>query len=160
MNKDVSRKLIAIVSTSKKGTTEYTKQDFVNNLSFKRPLLPPDVVEEFLETAVDEGLLVKKNDSYAPNFSTSGIIVPLDFSVTKEELFAESSDRPLVDRLLDAASASGKMTKKEAISKSRAILEHLKFINFEIALMTVLTDEGIDIESFVHEFEKQYSRSE
>lgn len=154
MNKDLSRKLIAIVSSSKRGTSEFTSQDFISNLSFKRSLLPPDVVEEFLKKASEEGLLINKDNHYTPNFSTSGIIVPLDFSVTEEELFSESLERPLVDRLLEAASASGKLTKKEAISRSRAILDHLKLINFEIALMAILADEGIDIDGFLKELEK------
>lgn len=151
MNRDIARKLIAIVSSSKRGTTEFSPQDFITNLSYKRPIISPESVQKFLGKSVDEGLLVKKNDKYVPNFSTSGIIVPLDFSITDDDLFSESTEKPLVDRILEAASASGKLTKKEAISRARELLNHMKLINFEIALLSVLVDEGLDVSHFIKE---------
>lgn len=151
MNKDLSRKLIAIVASGKKSTQGYTEQDFVNNLSYKKNLLDPGTVKEFAEQAINEGLLVKKEKFLIPNFSTSGVIVPLDFSVTKEELFSESRERPLVDRLLEAISASGKMTKKDAISRAREVLKAVKYVQFEIALLSIMSDEGIDTKSYLEE---------
>lgn len=151
MNRDLARKLIAIVSSSKRGVSEYSSQDFITSLSYKRPIISPESVQKFLGKSVDEGLLVKKNDRYVPNFSTSGIIVPLDFNITDDELFSESTEKPLVDRILEAASASGKLTKKEAISRARDLLNHMKLINFEIALLSVLVDEGLDVSHFIKE---------
>ena len=151
MNKDFARKLVAIVSNSKKGAAAYTQQDFITALSFKKNLIDPETVKEFLETAVKEGILVKKDSAFVPNFSTSGIIVPLDFSVTRDQLFQESGDRPLVDRLLEAISASGKLTKKEAIARAREVLQPLKYISFETALLSVMSDEGIDIKEYLNE---------
>ena len=60
--------------------------------------------------------------------------------------------------MLDAISASGKMTKKEAISSSREIMEYMKLINFEIALMAVMSEEGIDISNFLKEYTVQYNK--
>ena len=128
MNKDMARKLVAQVSSTRKGSLSFTMQDFITSLSFKKNLLDPETVKDFVESAVKEGLLVKKDENYLPNFSTSGVIVPLDFSVNKEELFQVSTDRPLVDRLLEAVSASGKMTKIEAISRAREVLQPMKYI--------------------------------
>lgn len=151
MNKDLSRKLIAIVASSKKSSQGYTEQDFVNNLSYKKNLLDPDTVKEFTAQATNEGLLVKRENFLIPNFSTSGVIVPLDFSVTKDDLFSESKERPLVDRLLEAISASGKMTKKDAITRAREVLKSVKYVQFEIALISIMSDEGIETKSFLEE---------
>ncbi len=100
---------------------------------------------------------MKKDSAYVPNFSTSGIIVPLDFSVTRDQLFQESGDRPLVDRLLEAISASGKLTKKEAITRAREVLQPMKYISFETALLSVMSDEGIDIKEYLNEVGTRWS---
>lgn len=157
MNKDLGRKLIAIVASSRKGSSAFSQQDFITTLSFKKNLLDPETVKEFLASAVKEGLLVHRDTSYVPNFSTTGIIVPLDFTITREELFQESVERPLVDRLLEAISASGRLTKKEAISRAREILQSVKYINFELALLAVMSDEGIDIKDFLNEIAVRWS---
>lgn len=151
MNKDIARKLIAIVASEKKDSSQYKKQDFVTTLSFKRSLMDPESVEKFLSKCEDSGLLISKGSDLSPNFSTSGIVVPLDFSVDIDELFSDTVEKPLVDRLLDAASASGKMTKKEAMSRAKELLKNMHYINFEIALLSVIIDEGIEAEHFLEE---------
>lgn len=160
MNKDVARKLIAIVANSRKGSSYFSQQDFITSLSFKKNLLDPDSVKDFLSAAVKDGLLVQKDGTYVPNFSTSGIIVPLDFSVTRDELFRDSGERPLVDRLLEAVSASGKLTKKEAIARARDILQPMKYVNFEIALLAIMADEGMDIQEYLQELGQKWKNIE
>ncbi len=151
MNKDLARKLVAIVASEKRSSSQYGKQDFVTILSYKRSLMDPESVEEFISKSVESGILMKKDDAFSPNFSTSGIVVPLDFTVDRDQLFSESVEKPLVDRLLDAASASGKLTKKEAMARAKDLLRNMKFINFEIALLSVLIDEGVEAEHFIAE---------
>lgn len=158
MNKDISRKLIAIVAAGKRNAQGYTEQDFVNNLSFKKNLLDPDTVKQFVTEAEKEGLLARKEKLLLPNFSTSGVIVPLDFTVTKEELFSESKERPLVDRLLEAISASGKMTKKDAITKARDVMKSVRYVPFEIALMSIMSDDDIEINGFLDELKEQWKK--
>jgi len=157
MNKDISRKLIAIVANKK--LEGYTKNDFLNTLSFKRALLPPDLIDKFITGCIEDKLLIEKDGKYLPNFSTDGVIVPLDFSVNVNSLFSDSEEKPLVDRLLEAASASGKMTKKEAIIKAKELLSNMEFIDFEIALLTVLSDNNININEFVKEKEETLNKN-
>lgn len=154
MNKDLARKLVAIVASEKRSASHYSKQDFVTVLSYKRSLIDPEAVETFLKRGVESGILMEKDSSYSPNFSTSGIVVPLDFTVSSEELFSDSVEKPLVDRLLDAASASGRLTKKEAMSRAKELLKNMTYINFEIALLSVVIDEGIDSDHFIKEISK------
>lgn len=157
MNKDISRKLIAIVANKK--LEGYTKNDFLNTLSFKRALLPPDLIDKFITGCIEDKLLIEKNNKYLPNFSTDGVIVPLDFSVNVNSLFSDAEEKPLVDRLLEAASASGKMTKKEAIIKAKELLSGMEFIDFEIALLTVLSNNNININEFVKEKEETLNKN-
>ncbi len=157
MNKDISRKLIAILSNKK--LDGYTKNDFLNVLSFKRALIPPDLIDKFIAGCIDDKLLVEANGKYLPNFSTDGVIVPLDFSVDVNNLFSNAGEKPLVDRLLEAASASGKLTKKEAIIKAKELLTNMEFIDFETALLTVLSDNNIEINEFVREKEETLNKN-
>ena len=154
MNKDLARKLIAIVASKK--ADGYSKSDFTNILSFKRSLLPPDNIDRFISVSLEDKLIVEKNGKYVPNFSTDGVIVPLDFSVNVDELFSEATEKPLIDRMLEAASASGKMTKKEAIIRAKELLSGMQFIDFETAMITVLSDSGIDVSPFVSEKENSF----
>ncbi len=157
MNKDNSRKLIAIVAARK--MEGYTKNDFMTALSFKRTLIPPDLIERFIDGCLKDDLLIEKDGKYIPNFSTEGVIVPLDFSVNIDELFIDSGEKPLVDRMLDAVSASGKMTKKEAIIRAKEFLGNMQFIDFETALLTVLSDNNLDIKTFVLEKENSMNKT-
>ena len=157
MNKDVSRKLIAIVANKK--LDGYTKNDFLNILSFKRALLPPDLIDKFISGCVEDKLLMEKDGKYLPNFSTDGVIVPLDFRVDANSLFSNAGEKPLVDRLLEAVSASGKLTKKEVIIMAKELLTNMEFIDFETALLTVLSDNNIDIREFVREKEETLTKN-
>ncbi|PYB68858.1 DUF2240 domain-containing protein [Thermoplasma sp. Kam2015] len=155
MDKDSARKLIAIVSADMKRPASLTIQDFINVISFRRKMLPPDVVRKFVEVATAEGLLAKKGDAYSPNFSTGGVVVPLDFTVDEKTLFSSNADKPIIDRILDAAAASGKMTKKEAITRARSLMENTKYLSFQTVLLSVLVDENIDVSDFIREIEEK-----
>ncbi len=157
MNRDMARKLIAMVASKK--SDGYTRSDFLTVLSYKRALLPPDIIDRFLEECIKGQLLVTKNDKYLPNFSTDGVIVPLDFNVNIDELFSESREKPLADRLLETASASGKITKKEAIIRAKQLLSNMQFLDFETALIAVLSDSCIDVKQFVKEKEESLNNS-
>lgn len=152
MNKDIARKLIALVSTGKKGNDPLNVQDFVKELNFRKNLLPAEEAEKFVRKSVEEKLLTQKGETFSPNFSVSGIIVPLDFSVDLGDLYTDR-EKPLVDRMLDAVVASGKLKREEAAKKAKELNEHMEYLDFEIALLAVLQEEGIDTTSFMDEFQ-------
>lgn len=152
MNKDIARKLIALVSTGKKGNEPLNMQDFIKELNFRKDLLPAEEVEKFVRKAVEEKLLTQKGEAFTPNFSVTGIIVPLDFSVDIGELHTDR-EKPLVDRMLDAVAASGKIRREEAAKRAKELNDHMEYLDFEVALLAVLQEEGIDISSFIGEFQ-------
>jgi hypothetical protein len=151
LNKDLARKVIAIAFSGKKGDSGMSLQEITNVVSFKKGLLSPEEVSRFVEAAVGDGLMVHRENQYLPNFSTSGIVVPLDFSVDVETLLNDSTERPLVDRMLEAITASGRMTKKEAIAKARELTSNLKYLDFELSLLAILSENAIENSQFVKE---------
>jgi len=155
MNNDLSKKLITSVFAAKKGANGLTLQDFINVLSFKKNLLDPETVTEFVKAASNANILVERDNLYFPNFSTSGIIVPLDFSVTRDELFSSSAERPVVDRILEAMALNGKLSKKEIIEKARNLMSTSQFMTFEIALLALMSDQGDDPRPFCDELLKK-----
>lgn len=151
MNKDIARKVIALVSSGKKGNSPLNLQDFVKELNFRKNLISAEEVERFVRKAVEEKLLIQNGDAYTPNFSVTGIIVPLDFSIDVDELHTDR-EKPLVDRMLDAVAASGRMRREDAAKKAKELNEKMEYIDFEIALLAVLQEEGIDISQYFAEF--------
>ncbi len=158
MNNELSKQLITSAFSAKKGATGLTLQDFINVLSFKKNLLDPETVTEFVKAASNANILVERDNIYTPNFSISGIIVPLDFSVTKEELFSSSTERPVVDQILDSMAINGKLSKKEIIEKARNLMSGSAYMTFEIALLSLMSDQGGDARPFCDELVKKLNR--
>ncbi len=158
MNIDIARRVISIVFNTRKDKETLTSGDFVKEIAYKRKLLDPNDIVEFLKLSVESNLLVPVNDGYKPTFSTSGVIIPLDFSVEHDDLFKQNIDLPLAERMMEAAIASGKIHKEEIVSKVNDLQKHLMYVPYEIVLATVVSDEGIDISSFIKEVEAQQKR--
>jgi len=158
VNIEVARKVISIAFNSRKEKESLSTGDFVKEIAYKRKLLNPDDIPEFLKLSADVGLLVQDNDGFKPTFSTSGVIIPLDFSVERDDLFKQNIDLPLSERMIEAAIASGKLNKKEIGERVDDLQRHLIYVPYEIVLATVILDEGIDISSFIKEIEAQQKR--
>lgn len=158
MNIEVARKVISIAFNSRKEKESLSTGDFVKEIAYKRKLLNPDDIPEFLKLSADVGLLVQDNDGFKPTFSTSGVIIPLDFSVERDDLFKQNIDLPLSERMIEAAIASGKLNKKEIGERVDDLQRHLIYVPYEIVLATVILDEGIDVSSFIKEIEAQQKR--
>ncbi len=158
MNIDVARRVISIAFNTRKDKETLTSGDFVKEIAYKRKLLDPNDMVEFLKLSVESNLLVPVNDGYKPTFSTSGVIIPLDFSVEHDDLFKQNIDLPLAERMMEAAIASGKIHKEEIVSKVSDLQKHLMYVPYEIVLATVVSDEGIELSSFIKEVEAQQKR--
>ncbi len=158
VNIDVARRVISIAFNTRKDKETLTSGDFVKEIAYKRKLLDPNDIVEFLKLSVESNLLVPVNDGYKPTFSTSGVIIPLDFSVEHDDLFKQNIDLPLAERMMEAVIASGKIHKEEIVSKVSDLQKHLMYVPYEIVLATVVSDEGIDISSFIKEVEALQKR--
>ncbi len=151
MNKEMARRLIALALSSKKGADSITENDLTKELSLKRHLLSQENVTRLVQESVNDGLLTVDSGKLKPNFTVSGISVPLDFSVSEKELFSISRDKPLSDRLLEYATSSGTISKKEIIRTAGDFLKTMKFLDFETALLAVMQDMGLTVDEYIRE---------
>ena len=156
MNKDIARKLIAIVASERKNTNEFTEKDCINVLSYKRKMINEENIPKFIESAKELGLFSVRSGKLIPNFNAKGVIVPIDFVFTENELFEEKGEESLMDRLVEAISASGKMSKKEAIARMKTHLTELEFIDNEERLISIMIDNSISIDDFKEDIIKRY----
>lgn len=151
MNRDLARKIIALAISGRKSAESISAEEMIKEVAFKRHLLSTESVTRLVKESVKDGLLTESGKKLKPAFTVSGIVVPLDFSVDENELFSADSSGPLTDRLLEAATGSGLLTKKEAIKQAGDFLKTMKYLDFETALMAVLLDLGIDVSEYVKE---------
>ncbi len=155
MNKEQARKLIAIVSQEKRHIRELEFDDFKNILVYKRRFLSDVNLERFVQDSLNEGLLSNVDGKILINFNAAGENIPIDFVINEETLFEEvSADRSLVDRILDIIVSSGKLTKKDAIKKSREIMPNIKDIDLAVRLIVLMNDLNIDYTEIKKEIEK------
>lgn len=150
MNRDLGRKLISLVALSRKGKDAYSTGDFVKELVFKRNLLPAEEVEKFIRKSVENKLLIQKGEEYTPNFKVSDYTLPLDFHVDLNELYSDR-ERPLLDRIMEAIESSGKVRAEDTIRRAKELNDSLHYIDFNIALLAVAMEEGIDISEWLEE---------
>lgn len=151
MDIQTARKLIAYAYRQKKGAGDLTLQDFIRELVLKAGFLSEADAKRFVEESMSERLLTEENGHYKPTFSTGGIVIPLDFSVNASDLFATKRDAPLSERMIEAAVASGKLTRDELLEKSRELQSELKYIDFEVAMAAILNEYCIDVDEFLKE---------
>jgi hypothetical protein len=52
------------------------------------------------------------------------------------------------------------MTKKEAIVRAKELIKNMRYIDIETAIITVLSDNNIDVRQFVLEKEKNILRNQ
>lgn len=145
MDRELARKLISVVSQEKKNARSISGKDIVNILVYKRKFLKEESSVRFEDECVREGLLSREGDSFLINFNAPAEHVPIDLVIDEEELFQEQTrDASYLDRLLNAVVASGKLTKKEALERSKKQLENLKYVNMTIRLCSLMNDLYID----------------
>ncbi len=154
MNKDIARKIVAIVSMSRKDGQDLTLQDFVRVLSYMRKDMSEDEVIKFVNKAIEDKILVQSGDKLKPSFTVSGIKVPLDFSIDLNALYTDV-EKPLIERMFEYVSASGKLTREEAAIRAKKLNDKMKYLDYEIALLAILTEESLDVRHFIRELEGQ-----
>lgn len=155
MDREQARKLIAIVSQEKRHARQLEESDFKNILAHKRKFLPEKKVDVFIKECLKEGLVSEDGGKLLINFNASGETIPIDFIVNEELLFSEaSSDRSLVDKILDIIVASGKLTKRDALKKSREIMPNVRGADLAVRLIVLMNDLNIDYSDIRKEIEK------
>ncbi len=159
MDVDAARRVLAKCFNSRKDRDSMTRSDLVREIAYKNRMLPETSVDKFLQGCVEAHLLKHEGDLYAPTFSTSGVIIPLDFSVDEESLFQERRDVPLTGRILEKVIASGRITKKALNERVEEIQRYLQYVPYEFVLATVAMEEQVDISEFLEELGQNGKRA-
>ncbi len=155
MDKSIARKAITIVSLEKKDRSYISKSDIINILVFKRKMISEENGDKFINECIKEGLISPAGSKYQINFNVAGVQIPIDFSFTDQDLFQEVVEEPsLLDRLLEIAVLSGKMTKKEALNMMKEYLPGMIYVDNNVRLLTILNDNFINTRTIRKEIEK------
>ncbi|MGP6239946.1 DUF2240 family protein [Cuniculiplasma sp. SKW4] len=155
MDKGIARKAISLVSLEKRDRAYISKEDILNILVFKRKMIREESAEKFIEECIQNGLISPNGKKFQINFNVAGVQIPIDFSFTEEELFEENNEEPsLLDRLLEIAVLSGKMTKKDALSNIKEYLKDLTYVDNNVRLLVMLNDNFINTREIRKEIEK------
>ncbi|MGP6207438.1 DUF2240 family protein [Cuniculiplasma sp. SKW3] len=155
MDKGIARKAISLVSLEKRDRAYISREDILNILVFKRKMIREESAEKFIEECIQNGLISPSGKKFQINFNVAGVQIPIDFSFTEEELFQENNEEPsLLDRLLEIAVLSGKMTKKDALSNIKEYLKDLTYVDNNVRLLVMLNDNFINTREIRKEIEK------
>ncbi|MCL4345527.1 MAG: DUF2240 family protein [Candidatus Thermoplasmatota archaeon] len=155
MDKNIARKAITIVSLERRDRANISRDDIVNILVFKRKMIREESADKFINECLRDGLISKNGERFQINFNVAGVQIPIDFSFTEEDLFQEGGEEPsLLDRLLEIAVLSGKMTKKDALANMKNYLEGLKYVDNNVKLLTMLNDNFVNTKDIRKEIER------
>lgn len=86
MTTNEDRKSLAFVVANNRGKKYLKEEDFRRELSYKKDVIDPDEIGNYISHLKSEGLLKKTKNGYVPTFNTSTVIVPLDFQKKPMEI--------------------------------------------------------------------------
>ncbi|MCL4334846.1 MAG: DUF2240 family protein [Candidatus Thermoplasmatota archaeon] len=124
--------------------------DFVKELAFKRKLLPAEEIEKFVNKSVENKLLIQEGDKYKSNFVVTEYTIPLDFTVDLQDLYSDR-ERDFLDRVLETITSKGKIKAEDALKRAKDLTSYLRYIDFNIAILAVATEEGINVKEYLDE---------
>lgn len=151
MDIETARRIITRCFNARKDREVMTRADIVREVSYKNRFLTENNVDRFLKACLENNLLKEEGGTYKPTFSTSGVIIPLDFSVNEDSLFLEGRDAPLADRIMEKVVASGKISRKALGEKVEEMQRYLQYVPYEFVLATLAMEEQVDISEFMEE---------
>ena len=111
----------------------------------------PDDAKKFVNTALEQKLLLKKGEALRPGFEINKINIPLGFN-PKDKIFDKEEKDPLkasiLDEIVEKIAEKAKIKKEDIYEKIKKI-EQEKNINSNVAALLVGKDFDIDLEKFV-----------
>jgi hypothetical protein len=88
---DSEAKIILVFLFNRSGKTELTEAELYLPLSMELGWLSTKEAQEFVKYAINQGLLVKKEGLFHPNFPMETIRVPVGFTPSKK-IFSKTTD--------------------------------------------------------------------
>ncbi len=127
---------------NRSGKTELSFSDMYLTLSMELNWFTPEDAKDFLEKAIEEKILTKKNNQIRPSFDISKIEIPVGYA-PKGKLFEKKKgekqkDVSLLDQMVNKIAEDSKEDKERIYEEIRQIKEE-KNIKKEIAALVLLS---------------------
>ncbi len=140
------KKTIALLF-KRKGSSQMTEKEFVFSASMDLRWFPPKDSQQLLDVAVSRGVVTLDKGQISPNFDTSTVDIPLDFTPTTA-VFDVPAKEDLFSQILDHILASLNIERKEAISRINAVQEKMG-VEIEVAALLAGEALGVDMSGFI-----------
>ncbi|MGC9122722.1 MAG: DUF2240 family protein [Thermoplasmata archaeon] len=135
---------------------EFSRDDAIKFLSYDNRWLEPSNVDVFLKNCISKNLIKKIDDEkYLINFETSNIEIPIDLTITKEDLEKYSvNPKDSFKLIVERISKKTGIKKEEIVSEVNKMRKAYPFFNIEIIALMIARDKNIDVSDLFDMVEK------
>jgi hypothetical protein len=146
-----SKKIISFVF-KRSGKIRLDKSKFYLSLSLDLKWFSPEKAKIFMDTSLEQNLLIEKNNLLEPNFNIYEISIPFGFK--PNENFNKKNLKKSEEDILDITNIifkkyNYKTPKKERIIKNIEAICNEKNIYSNVASLLFLKDLNIDLSSYI-----------
>ena len=148
-------KIIIAFIFKRSGKVELSFSELYLTLSMDLKWFTPDNAKKFINNALKQKLLLKKDEVLRPGFEINKINVPFGFNPAGKNLYKEEkkpTESSIFDEIVEKVSRKNKIKKEEIYEKIKKIEEE-KNINSDVATLLVFKEFGINLEKFYEKIE-------
>ncbi len=147
------KQIVAYV-TKKKGR-KLKEEDFVNVLSYDRKWIPPTSARALFKVLLDASLLRKNGEYYEPTFELKGLLLPLDFSVSEEDIIKYFKKEDVLTRIMDYLTQKTGRERRDILMEINSIKNEMKYVTVEVAALIYCKENDIDCSQFYRDVEEK-----
>lgn len=151
------KKVIAFV-VKRKGK-EIKNEDFVNTLSYDMKWISPSSARALFKVAVDANLLEKRKGHYEPTFEIKGLILPLDFRVTEEDVAKYFTKPDVFTQIMDYLTGKIKRSRRDILMEINEIKNSMRYVTIEVAALIYCKEKEVDCSRFYKDVERKIRES-
>lgn len=143
------------------GKSEMTYSDFYLTLSMDLNWFTPDNAKIFVNKAIKNKLLEKKDEVICPGFNIDKISVPLEFYPSNKLFEDKISDQQqieeedLIDKIVHKISSMTKIKEGEIMINIKKIQSEKNIIR-EVAALLFGKEHNVSLQDFFNEIEKSF----
>jgi len=156
MNMDREAKIIIAFLFNRSGKTKLKESEIYLPLSMELGWLSAKEAQEFINYAIKQELLIKKDEALQPNFPLEKITIPLDFTPS-EKLFSKKTDDVKGDNLIDEIviqiSTSTNYSQIKILEEIKQE-EKEKNLMLEVAALSIARRYNVDMTDWYDSIEK------
>ncbi len=147
------KRIIAFIV--KKRGREIVENDFVNVLSYDMKWIAPSSSRALFRVCIDANLLKKEGEKYVPTFEIKGLILPLDFKVSEEDVKKYFTQEDVFTKIMDFLASNLQESRRDILMEINNIKNQLKYVSIEVAALIYCKENGLDCSRFYDDVEKK-----